>query len=291
MVSVCGAPHFFERDLFLLLGQFGPARVKSFYGVLCIFHLLAGFEQSLAIAGHFGIRKRVLLGSQELFGLRDGFFHVGKFPLLLVGEFAPGFKTSSDWLVQHERYVAFSARFVKGRGKYTQSVKLMESMLDKSLQYREAKPGGNPQFMIDGCEILAKAWSIISYTYVWGFFNIPAKICPQKNIYEWQVKNYEKLAADLEDALKKPVDTIDHLKTKHLYTLIENSLIKKIEEAEDLLSLFSETAMGAVVPTSVLARWTCASCSYSNHPVEQEKQCGHCSKPRPEVKILWFDAE
>jgi len=58
-----------------------------------------------------------------------------------------------------------------------------------------------------------------------------------------------------------------------------------------MLALFSEKAMGTVVPQSVLARWTCPSCSYSNHPAEQEKTCGHCSKPRPEVKILWFDTD
>jgi len=206
-------------------------------------------------------------------------------------EFAPGYQTSSDWLVGHERYVAFSNKQVHAKGQHDKATRMREKMLDKSLAYREAKPGGNPQFMIDGCEILIKCWNIIQYTYVWGFFNIPPKICPQKNIYEWQVKSYEKLATDLESALNEPVTTIDHLKTKHLYTLIENSLIKQIEEAEDLLSLFSEKAMGSVVPQSVLSRWSCPSCGYSNHPVEQEKACGHCSKPRPEVKILWFSTD
>eukprot|EP01127_Copromyxa_protea_P018307 TRINITY_DN572_c0_g1_i2.p1 TRINITY_DN572_c0_g1~~TRINITY_DN572_c0_g1_i2.p1 ORF type:complete len:570 (-),score=109.24 TRINITY_DN572_c0_g1_i2:110-1762(-) len=207
------------------------------------------------------------------------------------GEFAPGYQTSSAWLVGHERYVAFSNKQVHAKGQHDKAVRLRAKILDKSLEYREAKPGGNPQFMIDGVEVLIKCWSIIQYTYVWGFFNIPPKICPQKNIYEWQVKNYEKLASDLEAALKEPAATIDHLKTKHLYTLIENSLIKKIEEAEDLLALFSEASTGNVIPQSVLARWTCPSCDYSNHPVEQEKACGHCSKPRPEVKILWFGTE
>jgi len=88
--------------------------------------------------------------------------------------------------------------------------------------------------------------------------------------------------------LQASVDTIDHLKTKHLYTLIENSLIKKIEEAEDLLALFSEQATGDLGATSVLARWTCPGCNYSNHPREQERSCGHCSRARPETKIAWF---
>lgn len=50
----------------------------------------------------------------------------------------------------------------------------------------------------------------------------------QKNIYEWQVASYEKLANDLENALNEPVATIDHLKTKHLYTLIENSVCSTV---------------------------------------------------------------
>lgn len=55
---------------------------------------------------------------------------------------------------------------------------MRERLREKALAYRELKPGGNPQFIIDGCEVLIKAWSILQYTFIWGFFNIPAKICP-----------------------------------------------------------------------------------------------------------------
>eukprot|EP01127_Copromyxa_protea_P011215 TRINITY_DN2803_c0_g1_i1.p1 TRINITY_DN2803_c0_g1~~TRINITY_DN2803_c0_g1_i1.p1 ORF type:complete len:616 (+),score=131.37 TRINITY_DN2803_c0_g1_i1:1825-3672(+) len=206
-------------------------------------------------------------------------------------DFAPGFKTSSEWLVQHERFVAFSKKYINAKQQHDKVLKWKSTLLEKSLNYREEKPGGNPQFIIDGWEVLLKSWNILQYTFVWGFFNIPPTICAQKNIYEWQIKNYEKLLGDLYSALNLPVASLDHLKTKHLYTLIESNLIKKIEDAQDLLALFSEKAIGKVESQSVLARWTCPACNYSNHPVEQEKSCGYCQKARPEVKIVWFGSD
>eukprot|EP01126_Amoeba_proteus_P059481 TRINITY_DN7771_c0_g1_i13.p1 TRINITY_DN7771_c0_g1~~TRINITY_DN7771_c0_g1_i13.p1 ORF type:complete len:584 (+),score=91.91 TRINITY_DN7771_c0_g1_i13:1-1752(+) len=208
-------------------------------------------------------------------------------------DFLPGYKTASDWLVQHERYIAFSKKFFFAKSKYEASIDKDYKLLleKKGLEYREQRPGGNPAFIFMGAETLSKGWRILQYTFVWGFWNIPPKICPQKYFFEWQIKNYEKLLDDLEKVLNQPVHLLDHLKTKHIYTLIEENLIKKIEEAEDLLALFSDQAMEELNSQSLLARWTCPSCNYSNHPVEQEKKCGHCSYVRPEVKILWFSAE
>jgi len=195
-------------------------------------------------------------------------------------------------LLQHERFVAFSEKYLAAKGKRDKCEKALNTTVEqKCLAYREAKPGGNPQFILEGYQILMKCWEILQYTFLWGYFNIPAKLCAQKSIYEWQIKSYEKLATDLETALSLDVHTIDHLKTKHLYKLIENSLIKKIEEAEDLLALFSEESMGDLGATSFLGRWTCQHCNYNNHPKQQEKQCGHCSKPRPEIKVVWFPTD
>jgi len=167
---------------------------------------------------------------------------------------------------------------------------IIARMKKKSLDYRELKPGGNPQFIIQGIETLGKSYRIIQYTLVWGFTHIPALLCPQKQIFEMQIKSYEKMTSDLLEALEQPVNTIDHLKTKALYTLLENNLIKQIEQSEDLLSMFSEKKLGNISETSALSRWICPKngCKYSNHPVEQATKCLLCSTPRPEVKIAWF---
>jgi len=203
-------------------------------------------------------------------------------------KFADGFNTASDWLVNHERYVAFGKKVTENKvgadfaeGKFHQDIKA------KVLQYYELKPGGNPAFMNIGCQVLAKSYRILQYTLIWGFFNIPAVICPQKTIFEMQIKSYEKAITDLKAALSDPAATIDHLKTKRIYTLLENNLIKQIEDSDDLMSLFSEKQTGKVGP-STLGRWTCKHCGYNNHPEQQAKQCGHCSKPREAVASSWF---
>eukprot|EP01126_Amoeba_proteus_P002583 TRINITY_DN10807_c0_g1_i8.p1 TRINITY_DN10807_c0_g1~~TRINITY_DN10807_c0_g1_i8.p1 ORF type:complete len:475 (-),score=65.38 TRINITY_DN10807_c0_g1_i8:109-1533(-) len=202
-------------------------------------------------------------------------------------EFAPGYKTSSDWLVQHERFVAFSRKFVTAASKCEKLIQEKPMYQQNALDYRSKKPGANPQFILNAWEILYKSWRIIQFTFVWGFWNIPAQLCPQKSIYEMQIKNYEKLLDELEKTVGRK-DIEDDLKVKHLSRSIEDNLVKKIEEAEDLLALFSEAPTSLIKNVSVLARWSCTSCNYSNHPVEQEKQCGHCGFARPEVKIVWF---
>jgi len=102
-----------------------------------------------------------------------------------------------------------------------------------------------------------------------------------------QIKTYEKTIQDLRDLLEKSAGNIDHLKTKGVYTILQNNLIKQIEDSDDLMSLFSSKQTADIGPTT-LGRWTCQSCKYSNHPTEQEKQCGHCSKPREQVASTWF---
>jgi len=203
-------------------------------------------------------------------------------------KFAEGFDTASDWLVNHERYVAFdkkvsenkvNAEFVEG--KFTEEIK------QKVLQYYELKPGGNPSFMTIGCQVLAKSYRVLQYTLIWGFWNIPAKICPQKLIFELQIKTYEKTIQDLRDSLNFPATTIDHLSTKRIYTILQDNLIKQIEESDDLMSLFSSKQTGDVGP-STLGRWTCQKCKYSNHPETQKDRCGHCSVPREQVASTWF---
>jgi len=170
---------------------------------------------------------------------------------------------------------------------------MMIRMKKKSLDYRELKPGGNPAFITEGCEILAKSYRIMQYTIIWGFVHIPPIICAQKQIFEMQIKSYERMTKDLMKALEEPVDVIDHLATKRMYTLLENNLIKPIEDAEDLLAMFSEKKTGNLASTSALSRWTCPSptCNYSNHPTEQPTKCLHCNTPRPEVKMSWFPSD
>jgi ariadne-1 len=206
-------------------------------------------------------------------------------------EFAPGYATASLWLVDHERYIAFAKKAVENKSMSDKvSGEMIIRMKKKSLDYREFKPGGNPSFITEGAEILAKSYRILHYTLIWGFSHIPPLLCAQKQIFEMQIKNYERMTKDLLSALERPIETIDHLKTKALYTLLENNLIKQIEESDDLLLMFSEKKTGNLSSVSVLARWTCPKegCNYSNHPVEQAKQCLLCSTPRPEVKMSWF---
>lgn len=38
-------------------------------------------------------------------------------------EFAPGYKTSSEWLVQHERFVAFSKKYVNAKNLHVRIVR------------------------------------------------------------------------------------------------------------------------------------------------------------------------
>jgi len=209
-------------------------------------------------------------------------------------EFAPGYATSSLWLVAHERYIAFTNKVVQNKGLADKCQgPLMEEMKQKSLSYRELKPGGNPDFITHGMEVLGKSYRIMQNLLIWGFSHIPAMICPQKQIFELQFRNYEKMTNDLMIALKKPVDVIDHLDSKRLFTMLENNLLKQVEESEDLLAMFSLKKSGDLSNTSALARWTCPkeSCRYSNHPVEQAKKCLLCQTDRPEVKISWFPAD
>lgn len=206
-------------------------------------------------------------------------------------EFSKGYKTSSEWLVAHERYIAFGKKYLENKIVADKCCgDMMVRMKKKALDYRELKPGGNPQFIIEGTEILGKSHRIMQYTLVWGFTNIPALVCPQKVIFEMQFKNYERMTKDLLQSLEKPVDQLDHLLTKRQYTMLQDNLIKQIEEAEDLLSMFSEKKSGNLGSVSALSRWTCPKkeCNYSNHPVEQAKACLLCKTPRPEVTMSWF---
>lgn len=75
----------------------------------------------------------------------------------------------------------------------------------------------------------------------------------QKNIYEWQIKNYEKLLADLLAALSLPATDMDHLKTKHLYTLIENNVcptITFLTQTADQKNRRSRRSLGFVLGKS-----------------------------------------
>jgi len=204
-------------------------------------------------------------------------------------EFAPGIATASEWLVLHERYVAFSKKYLQFKALAENTEKILKpSMVAKKLLYYELKPGGNPVFMDEGVNILIKSYRIIQYTVVWGFWHIPAKICAQKQIFEMQIKSYEEMTGQLKALLEQPAATIDHLNCKRVYTILEKNLIRQIEDAEDLLSLFSEKQIGTQQTVSVLAKWTCPSCNYSNHPETQAKKCGSCQKERPFVAVLWF---
>jgi ariadne-1 len=204
-------------------------------------------------------------------------------------DFAPGIKTASEWLVLHERYVAFSKKCLENKtfAEYAEN-KLKPAMKEKKLLYYELKPGGNPTFMDEGVNILIKSYRIIQYTIVWGFFHIPAKVCAQKQIFEMQIKNYEEKTAQLKQLLEQPAATIDHLTCKNIYQILEKNLIRQIEDAEDLLSLFSEKQIGQTQTQSVLKPWSCPSCNYNNHPETQAKKCGSCQKERPFVPVLWF---
>jgi len=204
-------------------------------------------------------------------------------------EFSPGVKTASDWLMLHERYVAFSAKYLNNKALADNIEKnLKPSMQAKKLLYYELKPGGNPVFMDEGVNILIRCYRIIQYTIVWGFWHIPAKVCAQKQIFEMQIKSYEDMTKQLKDMLERPAATIDHLACKNMYTLLEKNLIRQIEEAEDLFALFSEKQIGAQATVSLLKPWTCPSCNYNNHPETQKKKCGSCGKERPFVAVMWF---
>jgi len=203
-------------------------------------------------------------------------------------KFADGFSTASDWLVSHERFVAFGKKVGEHKvAADNAETKLAEEIKVKVLDYYKVKPGGNPAFMNTGLDILIKSHRILHYTLIWGFWHIPPIVCPQKIIYEMQIKTYEKTVLDLRTALSMSAATIDHLNTKRIYTILENSLIKQIEGSDDLMSLFSEKETGKVGPTT-LGRWTCKSCNYSNHPTEQLKSCGHCGKEREFIAVSWF---
>lgn len=204
-------------------------------------------------------------------------------------EFSPGVKTASEWLVLHERYVAFSKKYLHNKALADQCENKLKPLLkDKKLLYYELKPGGNPAFMDEGINILIKSYRIIQYTIAWGYFHIPAKVCAQKQIFEMQIKNYEDNALKLKQILEQSASVIDHLNCKNIYTILEKNLIRQIEDAEDLLALFSEKQIGAAQTVSVLKPWTCPGCNYNNNPETQAKKCGSCHKDRPFVPVLWF---
>jgi len=201
-------------------------------------------------------------------------------------KFADGFATSSEWLVSHERYVAFCKKYTENKSLADNAEgKLREEIKKKVLQYYELKPGGNPDFMNLGIATLIKSYRIVQYTLVWGFWHIPATVCPAKLMFEMQIKDWEKTNSDLEECLKQPAGIIDQLKTKRTYQILEK-LIASVAETDDLMAKFSEKKTGEVGPTT-LGRWTC-ECNYSNHPVEQATSCGYCRKARPVIQATWF---
>jgi len=205
------------------------------------------------------------------------------------GEFSPGFKTPTDWLIDHERFVAFSNKSMQ----YKKLADLMElnreKMKEKCLLFREVIIGGNPQFILEGHEILLKCYRILQYLIVWGFFNIPGGQCPQKQIFEMQIANFQERCNSLKDLLEKPVAEMNQIKTLDISRSLEKNLIREVESTDDLLSLFSQTETAKIAFESTLKRWTCEvkSCDgYSNEA--NAKKCTHCGKERPEVKLLWF---
>lgn len=205
------------------------------------------------------------------------------------GEFSPGYKTPTDWLLDHERFVAFWNKSIQ----YKKLADLLEAnrekIKEKCLLYREVIIGGNPQFIQEGYEILIKCYRILQYLIVWGFFNIPGGQCPQKQIFEMQIANFQERCAALKELLEKPISEMNQIKTLDIARSLEKNLIREVESTDDLLSLFSQTETGKLAFESTLKRWTCEvkSCDgYSNEATA--KKCAHCGKDRPEVKLLWF---
>jgi len=162
-------------------------------------------------------------------------------------------------------------------------------MKEKCLLFREVIIGGNPQFIQEGHEILYKCYRILQYLIVWGYFNIPGGQCPQKQIFEMQIANFQERCTSLKELLEKAVSDMNQIKTLDISRSLEKNLIKEVESTDDLLSLFSQTITGKLTFESTLKRWTCEvkSCEgYSNEA--SAKKCAHCGKDRPEVKLLWF---
>jgi len=103
-----------------------------------------------------------------------------------------------------------------------------------------------------------------------------------------QIKNYEEKIGQLSQKLERPVAEMDQMATLQLTRTLDTNLVREIESTDDLLSLFSQKQTGNLEVKSAMARWTCESCNYSNHPEEAEKKCSHCGKPRPEIQVIWF---
>jgi len=204
-------------------------------------------------------------------------------------QFAEGYKTPTDWLLSHERYVAFSNKSLQYKKIADTQESRKEKMKEKCLEYREQIIGGNPQFIMDGYEILCKCYRILQYLIIWGFFNIPEGQCPQKQIFEMQIANFQERCQTLFELLDKSALDMSQIKTLDVARALEKNLIQEIESTDDLLSLFSQAVKGTQKFESTLKRWTCPtpSCDgYSN--TADSKKCGHCGKDRPEVKLLWF---
>jgi ariadne-1 len=206
-------------------------------------------------------------------------------------EFSPGFKTPTDWLLSHERYVAFSNKSLEYKKLAENMEENREKVKEKCLLFRELIIGGNPQFITEGHEILIKCLRILQYLIVWGFFNIPEGQCPQKQIFEMQIANFQERCTNLKELLEKPIPDMNQIKTLDVSRALEKNLIQEVECTDDLLSLFSQTVTGKQTFESTLKRWTCESESCGGYSNEAgAKKCSHCGKDRPEVKILWFGA-
>jgi ariadne-1 len=208
------------------------------------------------------------------------------------GEFSKGYKTPTEWLLAHERFVAFGNKSMFYKNIAEKLEASTQSIKEKCLNYRELVIGGNPQFIEEGYTILTKCYRILQYLIVWGFFNIPEGQCPQKQIFEMQIANFEERCRLLKELLEKPIAEMNQIKTLDISRALEKNLIQEVESTDDLLSLFSQAVTGTQEFVSTQKRWTCPekSCEgYSNEA--SSKKCAHCGKDRPEVKLLWFGEE
>lgn len=133
-----------------------------------------------------------------------------------------------------DRYLHYFNRYFlhETAGKSVPQLRL--KALEKQQQYRELT-SGNPDFLIEAVDLLAKCRHILKYTYVYGFYLPDGS--RGKDFFEYLQANAEGITERLSDQVNAPISKLDATSFKNIIRVTGKYIDNMVKGIEDGLGV------------------------------------------------------
>jgi ariadne-1 len=133
-----------------------------------------------------------------------------------------------------DRYLHYFNRYFlhETAGKSVPQLRL--KALEKQQQYRE-QTSGNPDFLIEAVDLLAKCRHILKYTYVYGFYLPDGS--RGKDFFEYLQANAEGITERLSDQVNSPISKLDVTSFKNIIRVTSKYIDNMVKGIEDGLGV------------------------------------------------------